>query len=221
MRLLRDEYFVSSVAMYKKNKSKGEHEFVAAKIVGPQQFRAFLKVERTPGETPSLDIYRTLSSNNFVPAMDTIISLDQPTFDEFVRTRSATTLYCLVFDPSPGRDRFPAVDFCHIVASVSAYKDSYTLLGSSCYWFAGMVMKVVEECLSVKQTTGNNRDAAGRCGGMKIFHPDLNAIRDTMTSYNNRRSAEGPSLTSVVETTLSLIAEQRMASELISRDYFT
>ncbi|KAF8524810.1 hypothetical protein BU17DRAFT_84326 [Hysterangium stoloniferum] len=215
MHLLRDEYFVSSVTMYKQDRSKGEHEFVGTEIVGPQRSLSFLVVERMPKETSSLDTYRTLSSNNSVPAMDTIISLDQPTFAEFVRTRSATTVYCLVFNPSPGGDTFPAVDFCHIIASVSAYQDSYTLLGSSCYWFAGMVMNMVEECFTVKQTRGN-RDASGRYRGVKIFYPDPGAMRDTMTSYNTRRSAEGPSLTSVIDTTLSLIPEQRMTSEVMS-----
>ncbi|KAF8524828.1 hypothetical protein BU17DRAFT_63002 [Hysterangium stoloniferum] len=78
-----------------------------------------------------------------------------------------------------------------------------------------MVMKVVEECFTVKQARGN-KNASGQYRGMKIFHPDPDAIRDTITSCDNRRSEEGPSLTSVIETTLPLSAEQRMASELIS-----
>ncbi|KAF8522765.1 hypothetical protein BU17DRAFT_64223 [Hysterangium stoloniferum] len=147
----RDEHFVASVTIYKQNKSKGLHEFVATEVVGPQQFRVFLIVERTPGRASSFDTVRTASSQNFVAAKDTIISLDRPTFAKFVRTRSASLLYRFVFDPSPGLNTFPAVDFCLIVASISAYQESYTLLNSSCYWFSGMVMKMVEECFTVAQ----------------------------------------------------------------------
>ncbi|KAF8524840.1 hypothetical protein BU17DRAFT_84366 [Hysterangium stoloniferum] len=195
--LLRNYYFVSSVSIYKQEKSKGQHEFVVAVIFGPHQSRSFLVVERTPQESSSIDTFRTLSSNNSVPAIDTIVCLDEVTFVKFVRTRSANALYCLVFDPPPGHGTFPAVDFCHIVASISAYQESYTLLGSSCYWFAGMVMKVVETCFTVKQTRGNG-DAAGRCKGLKIFRPEPNAIRDIMASYNTKRSEEGRSLLSII-----------------------
>ncbi|KAF8524812.1 hypothetical protein BU17DRAFT_62990 [Hysterangium stoloniferum] len=147
--------------MYKQERSKGEHEFVATEI-----------------------------------------------------TRSATKVYCLVFDLSPGRDTFPVVDFSHILASVSAFQESYTLLGSSCYWFVGMVMKMVEDCFTVKRTRGN-KDVSGKYRGVKIFHPDPDAMRDTMTSYNTRRSEEGRSLASVIEA-ISVNPEQRMASEVMS-----
>ncbi|KAF8522427.1 hypothetical protein BU17DRAFT_64358 [Hysterangium stoloniferum] len=130
--------------MYKQERSKGEHEFVATEI------------RWTP-----------LSA-----------SISLPWLNSF-EPDPATTVYCLLFDPSPGGDTFPAVDFCHILASVSAYQESYTLLDSSCYWFAGMVMKMVEDCFTVKQTRGD-KDVSGRYRGVNIFHPDPVAMHDTI-----------------------------------------
>ncbi|KAF8522412.1 hypothetical protein BU17DRAFT_86972 [Hysterangium stoloniferum] len=210
--ILRESYFVFSVAIYKE-KSKAEHEFAAVEILGPHSSKSVLIVERTPEETACSGTYRTLSSNNLVGAKDTIISLDVLTFDEVARRRSATLLQCFVFDSSPGQGTFPAVDFCHIIASISTYKDSYTLLGSSCYWFAGMVMKMAKECFPVKQTIGNG-NIAGRYKGMKIFVPGPGAIRDIMSLYNAKRNEEGSSFKYIIEAVL-VITEQRTLGELV------
>ncbi|KAF8495098.1 hypothetical protein BU17DRAFT_103652 [Hysterangium stoloniferum] len=113
-----DEYFVSSIHT---------------------SSRVFLIVERTPGRASPFNTVRTASSKNFVAAADTIISLDQPTFTETIRTRSASQLYRLVFDPSPGRNTCPAVDVSLAIV----------------FW---NVMEMVEECFTVAQTEGNRSD---------------------------------------------------------------
>jgi hypothetical protein len=210
LQILRKTYFVFSVAIYKQEKSKAEHEFVAVEILGPQSSRSFLIVERTPEETTFSGTYRTLSSNNFVAARDTIISLDAPTFDEFARTRSAMLLQRSIFDSPP---TFPAVDFCHIIASVSGYQESYTLMGSSCYWFAGMIMKMAQECFPVKQTIGN-ADVAGRCKGIKFFAPEPTAMRDIMALYNTKRREEGSSFNCIMDAVL-VMTQQRVLSGLV------
>ncbi|KAF8522405.1 hypothetical protein BU17DRAFT_86953 [Hysterangium stoloniferum] len=213
LHILRDTYFVRSVAIYKQGKSKAEHEFAAVEILGPQSSKSVLIVERTPDGTAFSGTYRILSSHNFVGAKDTIISLDPHTFDEVARGRSATLLQRFIFDSPPGRGTFPAVDFCHIIASISAYQESYTLLGSSCYWFAGMVMKMAQECFPVKQTVGNG-NIAGRCKGIKIFFPQPKAMRDIMSLYKTKRKEEGSSFKYIIEAVL-VITEQRMLSELV------
>ncbi|KAF8490883.1 hypothetical protein BU17DRAFT_70125 [Hysterangium stoloniferum] len=189
-----DEYFVSSVTIYKQNKSKGLHEFVAIEVLDPHQFRVFLIVERTPGRASPFNTVRTASSKNFVAAADTIISLDQPTFTETIRTRSASQLYRLVFDPSPGRNTCPAVDVCLLVASISVYQESYALLRSSCYWFSGMVMEMVEECFTVAQTEGNRSDTIpGEGKKDDPSHPKRFSDRkagmanETVSSFRERR----------------------------------
>ncbi|KAF8514541.1 hypothetical protein BU17DRAFT_94398 [Hysterangium stoloniferum] len=216
---LRETYFVFSIAIYKE-RSKAEHEFAAAEILGPHSSKSVLIVERTPEETAFSGTYRTLSSNNLVGARDTIISLDVLTFDEVARRRSATLLQRFTFDSPPGRDTFPAVDFCHIIASISTYQDSYTLLGSSCYWFAGMVMKMAQECFPVKQIIGNG-NIAGRYKGIKIFVPEPKAMCDIMSLYKTKRNEEGSAFNYIIEAVLINVLSSRHCCPLLPPFLYT
>ncbi|KAF8522411.1 hypothetical protein BU17DRAFT_86967 [Hysterangium stoloniferum] len=99
-----------------------------------------------------------------------------------------------------------------IIASISTYQDSYTLLGSSCYWFAGMFVKMAQECFPVKQTIGNG-NIAGRYKGIKVFVPEPKAMCD-MSLYKTKRNEEGSSVNYIIEAVL-VITEQRMLSELV------
>ncbi|KAF8524830.1 hypothetical protein BU17DRAFT_84345 [Hysterangium stoloniferum] len=183
---LRAAYFIISIAIYKQEKSKAKHEFIAAEISGPHQSQStFLVVERTPQETSFSGARRTLCSRNFVAARDTVISLDRPTFDNLIRQRSAKLLQTFSFHRLPSCSAFLAVHFCRLIASISKYREDYVLSSTSCYWFAGMIMATVEEYFPVERKSGS-REAAGRYNNMTFFMPDPDAMCSVKANYDAR-----------------------------------
>ncbi|KAF8515761.1 hypothetical protein BU17DRAFT_67690 [Hysterangium stoloniferum] len=186
----RAAYSIFSIAIYKQDKSKAKHEFIAAEISGPHHPQpTFLVVERTPEETSFSGARRTLCSRNFVAARDSFINLDRPTFDEFIRQRSANLLQTFSFQKPPSRSAFLAVDFCRLIASISKYREDYVLSSTSCYWFAGMVMATVEEYFLIERKIGS-REAAGRYNNMKFFMPDPSAMCSVKAKYDIRMIEE-------------------------------
>jgi hypothetical protein len=183
-------YVVSSVGLFKEKNKKGEHEFVVAIIspLGQHQPLTFVVVERVPNAASVSDVHRTLCSHNhYVEARDTTFSLDQPNFDVFIRTRSPQLLQYVSFNIASAGGHFLALDFCRIVAAISEYKKSYTLTRTSCYWFAGMVIRMIQKCgFPVAHMCGST-DAAGRYLGKKFFICDSKEIHDIMGLYNSKK----------------------------------
>ncbi|KAF8522422.1 hypothetical protein BU17DRAFT_86981 [Hysterangium stoloniferum] len=188
----RDVHIISFIGIFKETYKKGEHEFVVAAVspLGCESHRSlvFLIVERVPHAASAVDVHRTLSSPDYhVEARDTIFALEYCNFYAFLQKRSAQLLQYVSFNTALIGGHFFALDFLRIVASISEYKKSYTLTGTSCYWFAGTVMATIKECRFPVEHISGSAEAAGRYLGRKIFIRDANEIRYLIDIYNIKR----------------------------------
>ncbi|KAF8522419.1 hypothetical protein BU17DRAFT_86978 [Hysterangium stoloniferum] len=186
----RDAHIVSFIGIFKERNKKGEHEFVVAAVstLGSESHESLvsLVVERAPHPPSVIDVHRTLSSpDHHVEARDTIFALEYCNFSAFLQQRSAQLLQYVSFNTALVGGHFLALDLLRIIASISEYKKSYTLTGTSCYWFAGTVMATIP----VEHISGS-AEAAGRYLGRKIFIRDANEIRDLIEIYNMKRSED-------------------------------
>ncbi|KAF8522415.1 hypothetical protein BU17DRAFT_86974 [Hysterangium stoloniferum] len=191
----RDVHVVFFIGIFKEKNKKGEHEFVVAAVstLGSESHQSlvFLVVERAPHPVSVIDVHRTLSSpDHHVEARDTIFALEYCNFSAFLQQRSAQLLQYVSFNTALLGGHFLALDFVRIVASISEYKKSYTLTGTSCYWFAGTVMATIKECRFPVEHISGSAEAAGRYLGRKIFIRDANEIRDLIEIYNIKRSED-------------------------------
>ncbi|KAF8522423.1 hypothetical protein BU17DRAFT_64354 [Hysterangium stoloniferum] len=130
----RDVHTVPFIGIFKEKNKKGEHEFVVAAVslLGPESHQSFvfLVVERALHPASVIDIHRTLSSpDHHVEARDTIFALEYSNFDAFLQQRSAQLLQYVSFNTALVGCHFFALDGLRIVASISEYKESYTLPG--------------------------------------------------------------------------------------------